>query len=171
MVCGESQRTLRWCGRHKGYRWEFKVICRRTTSMLGCFISWWGQPSHFTVGAARFCGMRNIVIHEVFSGEFIHCLANNSRRSCLIRSLSSPINKSLRMCGSRSNGSITAPMHPTVERLLVRVKGYLRRVNEVVIPLSSSPAWHWVEKIGTQVCGDSSIKVFDHPKLSMCRWQ
>jgi len=29
-----SRPTLRWCGRNKGYQWEFELICRRTTSPL-----------------------------------------------------------------------------------------------------------------------------------------
>lgn len=29
-----SRRTLRWCGRHRGYRRVFKAVCRRTTSPL-----------------------------------------------------------------------------------------------------------------------------------------
>ena len=34
--------TLRWCGRYRGYRSEFKVICHRTTSPLGSF-----EPEYF----------------------------------------------------------------------------------------------------------------------------
>jgi hypothetical protein len=31
-----SSPTLRWFGRNRGYQWEFKVIRRRTTSLLCC---------------------------------------------------------------------------------------------------------------------------------------
>jgi hypothetical protein len=41
-LCGGGI-TLRWCGRYRGYRWEFKVICRRTTSPLACLVHSWGN--------------------------------------------------------------------------------------------------------------------------------
>jgi hypothetical protein len=33
---GDRTPTMRWCGRYRGYRREFEVACRRTTSPLYC---------------------------------------------------------------------------------------------------------------------------------------
>ncbi|MBE9007476.1 hypothetical protein IQ259_21000 [Fortiea sp. LEGE XX443] len=42
-----SSPTLRWCRRNRGYRREFKVICRRTTSPLvnGILQDWMEERS------------------------------------------------------------------------------------------------------------------------------